>query len=46
VLFGTPARPLDEFKQIYAHLTHLPNLAKRIKTLARSLDSARKGDPS
>jgi UDP-3-O-[3-hydroxymyristoyl] glucosamine N-acyltransferase len=29
--WGTPARPLDEFKKVYAHLSHLPSLAAKIK---------------
>lgn len=35
--WGTPARPLDEFKKLYAHFSHLPNLATKIKELEQSL---------
>ncbi len=33
--WGTPARPLDEFKRMYAHLSHLPSLVKKTKKLER-----------
>jgi UDP-3-O-[3-hydroxymyristoyl] glucosamine N-acyltransferase len=32
-VWGTPARPLSEFKKMYAHLSHLPRLAERVKRL-------------
>jgi UDP-3-O-[3-hydroxymyristoyl] glucosamine N-acyltransferase len=35
--WGTPARPLPEFKKMYAHLSHLPGLAAKIKDLERGL---------
>ena len=34
-VWGTPARPLDEFKRIYAHLANLPELARKVKELSR-----------
>jgi UDP-3-O-[3-hydroxymyristoyl] glucosamine N-acyltransferase len=34
-VWGTPARPLDEFKKMYAHLSQLPKLAQRVKDLVR-----------
>jgi UDP-3-O-[3-hydroxymyristoyl] glucosamine N-acyltransferase len=34
-VWGRPARPLDEFKKMYAHLSHLPKLAERVKDLLR-----------
>lgn len=33
--WGTPARPLDEFKKMYAHLSHLPSIVEKIKELDR-----------
>jgi UDP-3-O-[3-hydroxymyristoyl] glucosamine N-acyltransferase len=33
-VWGTPARPLDEFKRMYAQLTHLPNLMRKVKALS------------
>ena len=35
--WGTPARPLPEFKKMYAHLSHLPSLAAKVKDLERGL---------
>ena len=35
--WGTPARPLDEFKKMYAHLSHLPSLAAKIREVERAL---------
>ena len=32
-MWGTPARPLDEFKRIYVHLSRLPEMAEKIKEL-------------
>ncbi|MCS6885247.1 MAG: UDP-3-O-(3-hydroxymyristoyl)glucosamine N-acyltransferase [Acidobacteriota bacterium] len=32
-VWGTPARPIDEFKQVYAHVQQLPALKKRIEEL-------------
>ncbi len=34
-VWGTPARPLDEFKRMYAHLSNLPKLAEKVKELMR-----------
>jgi len=31
--WGTPARPLVEFKKMYAHLSHLPSFVEKIKEL-------------
>jgi len=36
-VWGTPARPLDEFKKVYAHLAKLPSLAKQVKEISRQL---------
>jgi len=33
-MWGTPARPLAEFKKTYAELTNLPNLVKKVKALS------------
>jgi UDP-3-O-[3-hydroxymyristoyl] glucosamine N-acyltransferase len=35
--WGTPARPLPEFKKMYAHLSHLPSLSAKVKDLERGL---------
>ncbi|TAM80091.1 MAG: UDP-3-O-(3-hydroxymyristoyl)glucosamine N-acyltransferase [Acidobacteria bacterium] len=34
VMWGTPARPLSEFKKMYAHLSRLPALAQKVKELS------------
>jgi UDP-3-O-[3-hydroxymyristoyl] glucosamine N-acyltransferase len=34
-VWGRPARPLHEFKRMYAHLSHLPKLAQKVKELVR-----------
>lgn len=36
-MWGTPARPLAQFKKIYAHLSHLPKLAQTVKEISRRL---------
>ncbi len=36
-VWGTPARPFDEFKKIYASFATLPALAQRVKELSRRL---------
>jgi UDP-3-O-[3-hydroxymyristoyl] glucosamine N-acyltransferase len=36
-MWGTPARRLEDFKRQYAHLSNLPNLAKKVKELTASL---------
>jgi len=36
-VWGTPARPLAEFKKQYAHLSNLPSLALKLKELSRQL---------
>jgi len=36
-VWGTPARPLAEFKKQYAHLSNLPSLAQKVKELFRRL---------
>ena len=41
-VWGTPARPLDEFKKVYAQLANLPNLARKIKEISQQL-SERQG---
>jgi UDP-3-O-[3-hydroxymyristoyl] glucosamine N-acyltransferase len=35
-VWGTPARPLDEFKRMYAHLSNLPGLAKKVREMSRA----------
>jgi UDP-3-O-[3-hydroxymyristoyl] glucosamine N-acyltransferase len=34
-MWGTPARPMAEFKKTYAQISNLPNLAKKVKELSR-----------
>lgn len=34
VVWGTPARPLAEFQKIFAHLSQLPELARKIRELS------------
>jgi UDP-3-O-[3-hydroxymyristoyl] glucosamine N-acyltransferase len=36
-VWGTPARPLDEFKKMYAQLANLPSLARKVKEISRQL---------
>jgi UDP-3-O-[3-hydroxymyristoyl] glucosamine N-acyltransferase len=36
-VWGTPARPLHEFKRLYAHLSNLPALAQKVKELSRRI---------
>jgi UDP-3-O-[3-hydroxymyristoyl] glucosamine N-acyltransferase len=40
-VWGTPARPLEEFKKVYAQLASLPNLARKVKEMARQLSERR-----
>jgi UDP-3-O-[3-hydroxymyristoyl] glucosamine N-acyltransferase len=40
-VWGTPARPLDEFKKVYAQLANLPNLARRVKEISEQLSQGR-----
>jgi UDP-3-O-[3-hydroxymyristoyl] glucosamine N-acyltransferase len=35
--WGTPARPLSDFKKMYAHLSNLPGLVAKMKDLERRL---------
>jgi UDP-3-O-[3-hydroxymyristoyl] glucosamine N-acyltransferase len=36
-VWGTPARPLDEFKKMYSRLASLPSLARKVKEISRRL---------
>jgi UDP-3-O-[3-hydroxymyristoyl] glucosamine N-acyltransferase len=36
-VWGRPARPLREFKRMYAHLSNLPRLAEKVKDLSRRM---------
>jgi UDP-3-O-[3-hydroxymyristoyl] glucosamine N-acyltransferase len=38
-VWGTPARPLDEFKKTYAELARLPSLARKVKEISRQLSA-------
>lgn len=42
VMWGTPARPLSEFKKMYAHLSRLPALAQKVKELSAGLPRKKK----
>lgn len=37
VMWGTPARPLKEFKKMYAQLSRLPGLAQKVKEISAKL---------
>lgn len=37
VVWGTPARPLDRFKEQYAHAARLPELAERVRKLEQKV---------
>lgn len=41
-VWGTPARPLEEFKKAYAHFARLPELAARVAALERKPPRRRK----
>jgi len=43
-VWGTPARPLDEFKKVYAHLAKLPSLARKVKEISWQLSELLKHD--
>lgn len=36
-VWGRPARPLAEFKKMYAHMAHLPGLAAKVKALSERI---------
>lgn len=40
-VWGTPARPLADFKKTYAHLSNLPNLTQQVKELSRRISGRR-----
>jgi UDP-3-O-[3-hydroxymyristoyl] glucosamine N-acyltransferase len=39
-VWGTPARPLAEFKKMYAHMANLPALARKLKELSHRIPEA------
>ena len=39
-VWGTPARPFAEFKRLHAHLAALPELAAKVKEMARRISAA------
>lgn len=39
-MWGTPARPLAEFKKMYAYLSSLPDLARKVKELSEKVRRA------
>lgn len=41
VVWGTPARPLAEFKKLYAHFSKLPELARRVKEISLHMPKSR-----
>jgi UDP-3-O-[3-hydroxymyristoyl] glucosamine N-acyltransferase len=45
-MWGTPARPMSEFKKTYAQLVNLPNLAKKVRELSRLRSAEAKGNCS
>ena len=42
VMWGTPARPLSEFKKVYAQLSRLPALAQKVKEISAKLPGTKK----
>lgn len=42
VMWGTPARPLSEFKKMYAQLSRLPALAQKVKELSERFPRTKK----
>ena len=42
VMWGTPARPLSEFKKMYAQLSRLPELAQKVKEISAKLPGPKK----
>jgi UDP-3-O-[3-hydroxymyristoyl] glucosamine N-acyltransferase len=43
-LWGTPARPMTEYKATYAQIANLPKLARKIEELAQQLGAKSKGE--
>jgi UDP-3-O-[3-hydroxymyristoyl] glucosamine N-acyltransferase len=44
VMWGTPARPMSEFRKTYAQMKNLPNLAKKVRELSQHASvKAKKG---
>ncbi len=41
-VWGTPARPMREFKEQYAHLSRLPHLRQMVATLSEQVDALRR----
>ncbi|MCS7158125.1 MAG: UDP-3-O-(3-hydroxymyristoyl)glucosamine N-acyltransferase [Blastocatellia bacterium] len=41
-VWGTPARPMREFKEQYAHVSRLPHLWKRVAALSAELEELRR----
>jgi UDP-3-O-[3-hydroxymyristoyl] glucosamine N-acyltransferase len=39
-VWGSPARPLAEFKRMYAHLSRLPELAQKVKDISARLSTS------
>jgi UDP-3-O-[3-hydroxymyristoyl] glucosamine N-acyltransferase len=44
-VWGTPARPVDEFKKVYAHLARLPSLAGKVKEIKKQISEILEHDP-
>ena len=42
-IWGTPARPLEKFKEQFAWQSRLPELAARIKELEAKVEAKREG---
>jgi UDP-3-O-[3-hydroxymyristoyl] glucosamine N-acyltransferase len=40
IVWGTPARPLEKFKEQFAWFSRLPELAKRIRNLEKRIDTS------
>ncbi len=44
IVWGTPARPLDEFKRQFKYLSYLPELLRRVRELSRKFPRPGGGD--
>jgi UDP-3-O-[3-hydroxymyristoyl] glucosamine N-acyltransferase len=45
-VWGTPARPLKEYKETYRHITSLPKLVQKVDELAERVNAASNQNPT
>jgi UDP-3-O-[3-hydroxymyristoyl] glucosamine N-acyltransferase len=43
-LWGTPARPMTEYKETYAQIANLPKLARRVEELSQRVNVKSKAE--